>query len=727
MRLTMRILAILIISLSISAFPLLRPQPASDLGNVKAGSSPNANLGVIQTSSGFNGINVYRALALGCPSPCIPPDVSIAAGPNHIVETVNEVFAVFSKQNGALALNVSLGKFFGDQRSTHDFTDPKILFDAPSGRWFVSAIDVDLQNEAGTTVRLAASTSNDPTGSFKIYVFSAPGVDEPKLGVNDDKLVIVASSSWWVIKKSDLVNGVSKPNVQTFSIANAGVPYPVQSLSSTTTEFVATNSAPSTVRVFSITGIPPSAAVSAPLNFTVSPSFSNTIPRGVSPNGGLINTGPDARVLDTSWFQGKLWLSFNDGCTPSNDNTQRSCFRLVEIDTTASSLVQSFDVSAAGMYFFYPSLRMDSAGNLDVIFGYSANTNATCCDPSLAVTAQAVSAPINSFSPPLTIAVGGSAPDFPYGDYFGAAVDPSDTTLVWVGGEYYASSPLGWSTFIDNMRVPDFTLVVSPSVSAFPAGGSSKYNLTLTSVNGFSATTNLATTISPIVANGPTTSATPNSLTPKPGGQATSTLTVFTSSSTPTGVYIVNVTATGGSRSHSVLVTAAVTPITITISNTTTFTGVTVKTTGTLSVDSSSSSLTVSGTATVTATNSTTGVLLFSKTYTITKLLVSNSQCNSCQTKFLLNVAVIPYPLSSGITITLSGNTSSSSVQVTRNIDINQDGIVNAADQAIIQSSMQCSVGMSCYNPRADLNADGIVNIYDLVLNGIYFGATDFL
>jgi dockerin type I repeat protein len=723
----MRILAILIISLSIAAFPQLRPQPASAVSSAKAGSSPSSSLGVIQTSPGFNGINVYRALALGCPSPCVPPDVSIAVGPNHIVEVVNEVFAVFSKQNGALSLNASLGKFFGDQRSTHDFTDPKILFDAPSGRWFVSAIDVDLQNEAGTTVRLAASTSNDPTGSFKIYVFSAPGVDEPKLGVNDDKLVIVASSSWWVIKKSDLVNGVSKPNVQTFSIAIAGVPYPVQSLSSTTTEFVATNSAPSTVRVFSITGIPPSAAVSSPLNLTISPSFSNTIPSGVSPNGGLIFTGPDARVLDAAWFQGKLWLSFNDGCIPSNDSTQRSCFRLVEVDTTASRLVQSFDVSATGMYYFYPALRMDSAGNLDVIFGYSANINATCCNPSLAVTAQAISAPINSFSSPVTIAVGGSAPDYPYGDYFGAGLDPSDSTLVWVGGEYYASSPLGWSTFIDNMRVPDFTLIANPSVSAFPAGASSKYNLTLGSVNGFSATTNLATTISPIVANGPTTTLTPSSLTPKPGGQATSTLTVFTSSSTPTGIYIVNVTATGGSRSHSVLVTAAVTPITITINNTSTFTGVTVKTTGTLSVDSPSSSLTVSGTATVTATNSTTSALLFSKTYTITKLLVSNSQCNTCQTNFLLNVAVTPYPLSSDITITLSGNTSSSSVQVTRNVDINQDGIVNATDQAIIQSSMQCSVGMSCYNPQADLNADGIVNIYDLVLNGIYFGATDFL
>jgi hypothetical protein len=94
---------------------------------------------------------------------------------------------------------------------------------------------------------------------------------------------------------------------------------------------------------------------------------------------------------------------------------------------------------------------------------------------------------------------------------------------------------------------------------------------------------------------------------------------------------------------------------------------------------------------------------------------------------FLLNIPVSPYRLSSDVTINLSGAGTGSSVRVTRNIDINADGIVNQADANIIAAAFQCSIGSTCYNPQADLNADGIVNIFDLVLYSQYVGATDYM
>ena len=42
-----------------------------------------------------------------------------------------------------------------------------------------------------------------------------------------------------------------------------------------------------------------------------------------------------------------------------------------------------------------------------------------------------------------------------YGDYFAAAVDPSNTRMVWVAGEYVSSNvnTVGWSTFITSLSV----------------------------------------------------------------------------------------------------------------------------------------------------------------------------------------------------------------------------------------------------------------------------------
>lgn len=44
-----------------------------------------------------------------------------------------------------------------------------------------------------------------------------------------------------------------------------------------------------------------------------------------------ISTG-DARLESAAWYQGKLWLAFNDGCFIIGDTKSRSCIRLVQIE-----------------------------------------------------------------------------------------------------------------------------------------------------------------------------------------------------------------------------------------------------------------------------------------------------------------------------------------------------------------------------------------------------------
>ena len=741
--------------------PMSRPY-VSALLQTPAAPAPTGTVSSssLQTFIGFRGMDQRGSEALGCPLPCFPPDVQVASGPNHVVEVVNTAMAIFSKQ-GVSIQNSSLSHFFGDNRASRAMFDTKILYDAFNATWFASTIDGSLGNLTDSSLRLAVSTSSDPTGRWNIFELAAPGVDQPLLGVANDKIVVSGNffggTTVWVIRKADLLAGVRSPLVNTSSSLPFVSVYPVHSLSATTTEYMVSTClgggfgcSPNNSRLtlFSVTGVPPAAKVLIIANFTI-PALT-TPPPAPGEGDSLVDTA-DTRTLDAVWSNGRLWLGADTNSTPRGDTQPRSGIRLIQIDTTMSAIKQDFDLNANGFYYFYPAFKMDNAGNLDMIFGYSSNTNSTCCYPSLAITGQGVDDPANSLAQPMTI-VAGSAPDQTnqpfagprYGDYFGAGVDPSDPTQVWVAGEYHSSStgicptPQSlflqggttgpcWSTFISSMRVVrDFRIASNPSTFASAAGSTVNSNITLTSVNGFAGTIGLSAGISPTVTSEPSVTLSPASLTLAFEGSATSKLTVSTASTTPSGLYTITVTGTSGSLSHSTTFALAITPITFSISNTTTFTGVTVKTTGTLTLNSPSTTFTASGTATVVATNSSTGSALFSKTYTITGLRFIPGSSGGFLAEFLLNVPVSPYRLSSDVTINFSGAGTSSSVRVTRNIDINADGIVNQADANIISAAFQCSIGSTCYNAQADLNADGIVNIFDLYLYGQYSGATDY-
>jgi subtilase family serine protease len=156
----------------------------------------------------------------------------------------------------------------------------------------------------------------------------------------------------------------------------------------------------------------------------------------------------------------------------------------------------------------------------------------------------------------------------------------------------------------------------------------------------------------------------------------------------------------------------------ISISSTLNFQGITVTTAGTLLVNFTIP--TAFGTISVAAVNSTTGALLFSKTYAITSLSFVNGQ-----TRFVMNVNVGPYALSSDVTVR-SGIAPNGSVQVTRELDINGDGSVDLADGAIVGAAYGSFIGSSTYNPVADFNADGFVNIFDFAIFGSFYQAPAF-
>lgn len=101
----------------------------------------------INQSGSIGSLTGFEGLSQNC---CSPPDVQVAAsseGPsNYIVEMVNLDGAIYTK-SGTLIKAFGLNEFFNpsdnsfSKSNDDDLTDPLLLFDDSSGRWFASISD----------------------------------------------------------------------------------------------------------------------------------------------------------------------------------------------------------------------------------------------------------------------------------------------------------------------------------------------------------------------------------------------------------------------------------------------------------------------------------------------------------------------------------------------------------------------------------------------------------
>jgi len=141
--------------------------------------------------------------------------------------------------------------------------------------------------------------------------------------------------------------------------------------------------------------------------------------------------------------------------------------------------------------------------------------------------------------------------------------------------------------------------------------------------------------------------------------------------------------------------------------------------TGGLIIDKQS--FTASGRFTVSAANLTTGITTFSRNYTISNLPVSGLTSTIFRTELLLDVAVLPYHLSVDLNVQTDGGIGSTRVELTRELDIDRNGVVNIVDLVRVAISFSSTVGSPNYDPRADVNGDGVINIIDLSRVAFYF------
>jgi hypothetical protein len=372
-------------------------------------------------------------------------------------------------------------------------SDPQIVYDAHTGRWFASILNTYSVNR----IRIAVSATSDPTGIWYIYTVRAPAVDcaytpptavqsnclpdQPWIGYSDDKFLVSANdfsfdptfttaayvgAEYWILNKAQMMAGAYTVDLQTNTPSATDFRIdPMQQFSSGTTAYMVENCLTITpavldndcqatfattdggITVFTVTGIPPAAVVTQATVAIRQTGFPTNADQPGNP-GSLVTN--DNRIVGAVYNNGIIWTSLNDG-NPTNGGAcpTPSCVRLDEIQTpvtAGATPLQDFDFVSNGASTFYASPSLDKYNNLAVMFETSSSTTY----PSLLVTGQLANALPNTLAPSRTVQAG-SAADLSsrWGDYYYATTQPGSSSTFWVSGGYRTITLFqGWQTRI---------------------------------------------------------------------------------------------------------------------------------------------------------------------------------------------------------------------------------------------------------------------------------------
>ncbi len=122
-----------------------------------------------KTMGNLKKTSVQSANFAGQASPYYPPDCNGTAGPNHYMQVINTVYAIYTKNGTKVAGPTAVNALFGSvPGANYNDGDPVILYDEQADRWLVTEISI-----SGSTnyLLLAVSSTNDPTGTWHRYSF----------------------------------------------------------------------------------------------------------------------------------------------------------------------------------------------------------------------------------------------------------------------------------------------------------------------------------------------------------------------------------------------------------------------------------------------------------------------------------------------------------------------------------------------------------------------------
>ena len=440
---------------------------------VPAATTGGQNEGLL-VDTGFDG------LALSDTPGYVPPDSQIAVGVNSGTLTSVEMVNGTIRITDTSAHDFYLCDLFFCDFFTAVISDPIVIYDPPSDRWFASVVTIQyvIQGALLKPVgqwRLAVSQGSDPMGAWNVYgVTMSDGTfpDFPKLGISSDKVVqtgdaFTVSTSRYkgtefgVLSKQDVMDGVPTPGFQFFGPNQGGFAIASVRTSNSDLHMVALGGAgtSNSIRIWKLEGVPTTSGTGV----TATVSNVSVATFATPPNAPQAGS---TQLIDTNgpWLVGaafddntqSMWVSGAGGCIPTGDTTARSCLRLVKLSLAGSpAVLQDITFGQPEKYFYYPAVSFDANGNLIAVF------NMSSANDYIGVYAGGqVQASPGTFQNPVTLKAGETTYTITpprWGDYSGASIDPRvGHTNVWLVGEYAQGAPGSdqWGTWVGSVHFP---------------------------------------------------------------------------------------------------------------------------------------------------------------------------------------------------------------------------------------------------------------------------------
>ncbi|MBS1712909.1 MAG: hypothetical protein JST30_01085 [Armatimonadetes bacterium] len=393
-----------------------------------------------------------------------PPDMNLAVGPEHVVVTVNDGIAFYTK-NGTSTYSNNMrltNGFWGSLAASDNFIyDPECFFDRGTGRFWVMATQ-GAGTSADSAALVAVSDDSDPNGVWYTYRFLTTSLagnffDSPNFGVDDQVLYVTGdgfgiSSNYPVfcIDKTPMLTGgnpsVIKSTTLSTSTQSAGMP---QVQPGTGPWYLVEHKEATNNTAIDLVALRNPLTTPNLVRFTLTvPSYSAPEDPPQSGSSSRVNTF-DARMWSVKAANGFIWASHHVNGSQVRGRWYQIDPRGWPVSGNNPVVVQSGELDpGTGVRSFFPAIAADDADNVG--FGYSRGATNEFYSAAHAYRNKADGAG-TSKGHAIDMVSTGPYTAGRWGDYSGCDADPAYPGLFWSYAEWSQGST--WNSWVQPFYV----------------------------------------------------------------------------------------------------------------------------------------------------------------------------------------------------------------------------------------------------------------------------------
>jgi len=416
----------------------------------------------------------------------IPPDPTIAAGPDHIIICANSTFKILDKEGNVLKYIPAGGWWFPAWPNENG--DPQVIFDHYANRWVLVWMQYNATAQTAGNL-IAYSDDENPLGTWYMYrldtkkhgtVQSNTWGDYPKVGYDEEAIYIMTRcvpfaggyvnyNKIRIINKAELYSSNGGPLTYTdlwdirtpgegiagdvLDCINPGICYTpgnggwffwamgIYGGNQVSADFY------SLYKVVNPLTTPTIRGKVLPVQEYFSPPLANQLEGGLGIETiGWITKGPVIR-------DGYLYVAHD---IQNSTNSNYSSIKYLKVDLNTYSIVDNIEFGAEGYFYLFPAITVDKDHNAALTYSRSADdeyigayfSTKYANDPDLGP-----SQPIAEGQGNYVLTYSGNINR--WGDYFGIYLDPSNEYDVWTISEYAAAANT-WGTYVGNIRMAPY-------------------------------------------------------------------------------------------------------------------------------------------------------------------------------------------------------------------------------------------------------------------------------